>query len=629
MQPYGRRVTGTDRLGVWFSLVSATLLLAGVPARAGLTHYWPFDRDASSYLADTAGGANGTAVGAAAQTTTAGQYVRGTGGLRIPHNTAAGDYVDIAVAVTPTANPATFSISAWYRYEDIGTQTTDTRNFVWETTPDYYSGFGPQYAAGVGRDAEWFFKCAPSDLNDGTGPVIDDGQWHHVVMIWNKPGNVASYYHDGVLRDSVALGARDLNLTLTPAGLHIGNHRAGDGTRNWDGYIDDFAIFDHALTGADITKIYNGERFDTLDNPPVRAARVAISAVPAYTVTQQTTGFGVTFRNANTGDHELYVRGERPRQTDGVIIGVANDGGDSIVQVGGDLTETTSDARFNNGMAFVTCDQSAGTEKNFNLAFAHFPFQRGWIGAHVNAAGTVLAGPNLPVGTTVSKLSALARRGPGHYVVHLPINGASDEGLLFVVGGENDDNYTCAGVFDDAANLDVVAGNAALGDWHVHIRHWNQNDTSDVGEDGAFSFVYLPYRSANLIGGRIRDDDRNNPGTLTTVKAAGTWTIANPSTGTYTIQIPNGLGGYYSDADGILLAASYSILEDISSGNNQDPVDGNVVSWTYAANTFTLKSYDAPAATAQDSEELVFAFVRYNTPLDPPPPPQGSVFIFQ
>ena len=240
------------------------LVLSMSTSRGGLTHYWPFDADYS----DSVGSADGSALGGGVSiTTAAGEYIRGSGGLRIAHDTAGGDYVDINQAVVATSQNAAFTISAWYRYEDIGSQSTDSRNFVWETTPSYQTGFG----IGTADDAEWFFDGTPGNVSDNSGPNVVDGLWHHVVIVWNKPGNAVHYYHDGVLRDSPAIGANDL--VLGADGLHIGNHRAGDGGRNWDGYIDEFAIWDHALTAGDVRNLYRGASPQDLSNlKPLRDA---------------------------------------------------------------------------------------------------------------------------------------------------------------------------------------------------------------------------------------------------------------------------------------------------------------------------------------------------------------------
>ena len=40
--------------------------------------------------------------------------------------------------------------------------------------------------------------------------------------------------------------------------FHIGNHRAGDGTRDFDGYIDDVAVFHGVLDADGVAGLYSG-----------------------------------------------------------------------------------------------------------------------------------------------------------------------------------------------------------------------------------------------------------------------------------------------------------------------------------------------------------------------------------
>lgn len=594
------------------AIVAVVTVAANLPAFGGLTSYWTFDTD----LTNSVGGApNGTAVGTGVSiTTTAGERKVGAGGLRIAHDTASGDFVDFTTPVLPTSNPAVFTITTWYKYQDIGSQATDSRNFLWETVPDWTSGAGLRLS-GANRDLEWYFLGAPGSVTDTSGPVVNDGNWHHLAVVWNKNTGRAKYYHDGTLRDNKAIGGNDLVQTQT--GMHIGNHRDGNGTRNWDGFIDDMAIFDEELPALSIAGLASGKyTVATVFDPSVMAARVQVTGTTngstAYSVLNESTGFNVSFANANLGDHELYANGARLLQTFGVIMASSAERGDNIVGVGGDLTyQGGPDGRYDNGMAFSTADQSSGSEENFDLGFAYFPFASGWIGAHVDTDGTVLAGPNLPAGTTITPLDdSMSRLGPGQFVVSMPGIDSRRHGMLFVTHGENDDNVVVAGIFDDPTNVNVLAGDAALGDWHVHIRDHGSEDWSSLGEDGTFSFIYIPYWAERLIGGRI-------DGTTGAIeKQAGNFSVALGGTGEYEIQIPDGMGGFLDDSDGILLLTLADILDEINSGDNIDPLDGNVLSWAYNSglNAFVVESRDAPGGGLQHYGDFVFAFISYESP---------------
>ncbi len=602
------------------------LLVTLTCARADLTHYWPFDTG----YADTVGGASSAAVGTGVSlATTAGEYARGAGGLRINSSPTSVGYVDVTQSCIPNGQQQV-TVTAWYRYADIGGDGSDSRKYVWSTAPDYSC----EFSVGTAHDGEWWFRVlSGTAVNDIDGPVVNDNLWHHVALLWDRTANRARYYHDGVLRDDRDTASVPGDLSNS-TGLHIGDYRVGDGARNWDGYIDDVALFHHALSDADVRNLFHGASPRNLGNPPVRAARVTIApaaGTPTYTVVNQSPGFSVNFLNANAGDHELYSGDSRLLQTHGLIMGSANDGADSVLCVAGDLTYTGGpDTRYDNGMGFPAFDLSGHAEKNFNTAFAFFPFAwegEGWIGAHVDPNGTVLAGPHLPAGTTVAKLAPVAGwRNAGHYVVRIPNVDARLNGMLFVTGGDNTTvgNYVSAGVLQHADDVNVVRGEATLGSWHIQVRTTAQDDTSDAGVDGSFSFLYLPYNTVNLVGGRLRGDGA-------VLKGTGGFTATDGTgAGQVDIRIPNGQGGYRSDQDGILLLTDCAVLGDINSGNNQDPVSGNALSWVYdgPGQKFVVSGFDAPGGTAEDTD-FVFAFVPFAQSLLPPSPTQGTLFIIR
>ena len=142
-------------------------------------------------------------------------------------------------------------ISAWYNYTDISGDGSDGRNFVWESSPGYSLSYGLREESGV-RDGEWWFEGNMSNTN---GPEIVPGEWNHVVMVLDQDAGRIQYYHNGELIDDVTGGASDI-----PAmdGFHIGNHRDGDGSRDFDGFIDDVAVFHGILTPEAVAGLYDG-----------------------------------------------------------------------------------------------------------------------------------------------------------------------------------------------------------------------------------------------------------------------------------------------------------------------------------------------------------------------------------
>ena len=234
-------------LSVFFILISAIT----TSTKAGLTEYWAFDTD---YGNAVAGGHTATAVGSGLSISA--ESARGSGSLQISHNTSTGDYLHVSDPVIPTSNPTAFTVSTWYKFDgSLGTQTTDDRNFLWETFPSYTTGAGLNDTGGS-RDIEWFYATVGGSISNTAGPIVNDDAWHHTAVVWDKPNNVATMYHDGQQFSSIAIGAQELYQPT--AGLNIGNHRAGDGSRNWQGYIDDFAVYNGTLDAAGVNGLFIG-----------------------------------------------------------------------------------------------------------------------------------------------------------------------------------------------------------------------------------------------------------------------------------------------------------------------------------------------------------------------------------
>lgn len=227
----------------------------------GLLAHWPFDEDYASMVNDDLyrGQPNG---GSFIGVINDSLIVRvGAGALRLDSGPRSGNgtYVSVPNPLFGYRGAEVFTVVAWYRFEDLSDDGSDNRNFVWESKPGYSLAFGLR-SDGGDRDAEWWFQTGSgSAVNDTTGPIVAPGEWSHVAMIWNKARGRCKFYHDGSLRDDVAIPSGAELEIMT--GFHIGNHRAGDGSRDWDGYIDDVAVYDLELTPAQIRALFTG-RFE-------------------------------------------------------------------------------------------------------------------------------------------------------------------------------------------------------------------------------------------------------------------------------------------------------------------------------------------------------------------------------
>ncbi len=230
------------------------------PTPVGLVAWWPFDVDADNAQGNS--DFDGTLVGNAA--ISAEDVAEGAGALKIDVTvSSAASYVDVTDTVLIGNVPNRNTVVAWYKFEDVSGNGSDSRNFVWETNETWALSFGVRSDIGPGGGAkvsEWYYNgVGGSDRLEpaGDGPVIGtatgSNDWHHAAMVYDVAENYLKYYHDGVLVDQDAAGAGAL--LATPTGFHIGDYRDGTGGRNWDGYIDEVAVYDQALTEFQINQL--------------------------------------------------------------------------------------------------------------------------------------------------------------------------------------------------------------------------------------------------------------------------------------------------------------------------------------------------------------------------------------
>ena len=286
----------------WLGILSASLVIAVIdcsPIEAaegnavaegfGLLAHWSFDTDYSSSVNNDL--YQGRAVGESSVQILRDRRVAkvGRGALRLDSGSASGNKTFVAIRnpLFGYHNAEVFTVVAWYRYEDLSGDGSDDRHFVWESTPGYSLAFGLRQEAGQ-RDAEWWFQTAShSAVSDTTGPEIEPGQWYHVAMVWNQALGRCQFYHNGMLRDEVAIPEGESLEEMS--GFHIGNHRGGDGSRDWDGYIDDVAVYDLELTPVQIHALAQGRHGrrrihagNVLQRVPQPAAQKLVHRAPDF-----------------------------------------------------------------------------------------------------------------------------------------------------------------------------------------------------------------------------------------------------------------------------------------------------------------------------------------------------------
>jgi hypothetical protein len=215
--------------------IIATFLFLAASAHAALIGYWNFD-NAGSLGADASGNGNALVANGGATPTASGRF---GGGLSL--NGSSG-FLSKATAVTglPTGN-SSYTISAWFK----PTATGDRGIIGWGNY-----GAARQVCAlrllGTNQFRHYWWAA---DLDGTASTNYSDGQWHHVVAVYN--GTTRAIWYDGALivQDSPGLNASS-----------SGNFAIGrtNNAEYFQGTLDDVAVWNNALTNAQIQALAAG-----------------------------------------------------------------------------------------------------------------------------------------------------------------------------------------------------------------------------------------------------------------------------------------------------------------------------------------------------------------------------------
>lgn len=170
----------------------------------------------------------------------------------------------IVVPNNPTLNPAgPFSIEFWAR------PTSDANNYeipVGNFAGWSFGGGGWHFYQSPGTPGYWIWSVNGGSAFIQTVPVIKN-QWAHIVGVYD--GTNLIFYVNGVATATQAFSNYQPNLSGVN-GLVIGGD-PDTGYANWEGYIDEVAVYTNALSYTQVTNHYaiGLASFDNRSNPPV------------------------------------------------------------------------------------------------------------------------------------------------------------------------------------------------------------------------------------------------------------------------------------------------------------------------------------------------------------------------
>ena len=227
------------------AVVAAAIALGTALARGGdappgapPVALWGFDEPSGKTAVDRAGGDNsGTLRGSPPARREAGPF-----GSRVLHFTAPGQEVTGPDRGFPSG-AAPGSIGLWFNRPAgpsnkvlfvYGTPKTGQARGLWLTTGDRLS---------------FFFRNNPPDLYADIPGGITPGCWHHLAGTYD--GTTARMYYDGRLAGQIETRINTVLSGVFHVGANMDEH-----SRDFVGLIDDVAVFDRALSAAEIAAEY-------------------------------------------------------------------------------------------------------------------------------------------------------------------------------------------------------------------------------------------------------------------------------------------------------------------------------------------------------------------------------------
>lgn len=252
-----------------------------------------------------------------------------------------------ALKIGMTADDA-WSIAAWtYERSDGGGGFGGTYGRLFAQD----DGLSLNFNSGANGDAQYYiWHNSVTDWQQGFGtaavvvPVLD--QWVHLALVYN--GTNLTLYRNG---NVVAQGGAKTSIPVHAAinhGDYGGYHGAlqigtmpNMANRNWNGMIDDFAMFRGALTENEVRAIMAGDFSAYLNGPPVIALQPAdqvvnqgltatfiVAACSGSPMTYQWRFNGVDLPGATTSS--LTISNVQPANAGAYIVRVSNAAGASL-----------------------------------------------------------------------------------------------------------------------------------------------------------------------------------------------------------------------------------------------------------------------------------------------------------
>lgn len=151
-----------------------------------------------------------------------------------------------------------YTLSAWV-YTNNAPSTSDAFFYKWVV----FTQGSLLIRLSAAGEIQWFICVSLTDVATTyimtSGAGFTQGSWHHICAVFDGTltgsTNRARIYLDGVLKTSTATGTIPATTTSGNADLLLGTF-TGAG-QHLNGKMDEVGVWNRALTGAEVTELYN------------------------------------------------------------------------------------------------------------------------------------------------------------------------------------------------------------------------------------------------------------------------------------------------------------------------------------------------------------------------------------
>jgi hypothetical protein len=458
---YYYRVTAVNAVGE--SGVSATASAATTTNLQDTNRiaWYKFDQTSGTAAVDSSGyGNSGTTNGGAS-------WIAGNSGNAVDLNGTNG-YIALPAGIVSSANTATIAawvnldiVSNWMRIFDFGSGTSTYMHI----TPKNGSNGKIRFAIRSNGSSE--------QIIDGQA-ALPTGGWHHVAVTLN--GATGTLYVDGV-----QVG-QNTAMTLKPSDL-------GATTQNWigrsqfsdpylDGRVDDFRIYNRAISASEVTSVMNGKSL-VVPTVPTGLSTAAINPAQIslnWTASSNSAGYNVKRAAASGGPYTTIAAGITATSYTDTGLTAGTTYYYVVSAVNPDYESDNSaeaSAKVNLLQTYLKFDENSGTTASDSIG-------NGWNGTLVND----------PLWVAGKSGNAVSLDGSNDYV-SLPAGVVSSANTITVAAWVNLNTVSnWARIFDigsgTGTNMFLTPKNGANGKIRFAIKN---NNSSEQFIDGASSLA--------------------------------------------------------------------------------------------------------------------------------------------